>query len=671
MKILIVDDTPTNLKLLRAVLQGENFEIVEAPDGVQALAVLDREPIDAIISDILMPNMDGYRLCEEVRRSERFYHLPFIVYTSTYNSPADERLATDMGADKYIKKPAPIKEITDALSEIMRREPRRRPQHLPPQKELSLAKLYNEALVNKLEQKNQELSAQTEVLRASEEKFRQMAESINEVLWITHADMSAMLYVSPSYETVWGRTCRSLYEKPRSFIEAIHEEDRPGMQAALNELSRGEKFDREYRVVRPDGQIRWVHARGTAIPDWSGVPYRLVGIAEDITKRKDAEQKFRQAQKMEAVGQLAGGVAHDFNNLLMVIQINLELVLMKEKNLGPESKDHMAGIAHAADRAGALTRQLLTFSRSQAMQMQLLDLNDLSSSFAKMLRRIVGENIRVKNDYAPKLPPIKGDPGMIEQVLMNLAINARDAMPGGGQLIIGTDAVEIDEARAKLHAGTRAGAYTCLSVRDTGTGIAPENMHRIFEPFFTTKGVGKGTGLGLATVFGIAEQHNGWVEVSSQLGVGTTFRVYFPATSEVMAVTDSTASFGNHNGHEKILLVEDETIVRAVVLQTLENHGYSVVEADSASSAQKIWGEQGGNIDLLIADVVMPGGQTGLDLVEILRVLKPELKVLLTSGYSADLAHSDLAHARGITLLQKPFSTRVLAETVRKCLASG
>ena len=335
MKVLIVDDTPANLRLLRAVLEGENFEVVEATDGVQALAALERDPVEAIISDILMPNMDGYRFCHEVRRNERFYHLPFIIYASTYNSPADEKLALDMGADKFIKKPAaPIREITQALEDIIRRGPRRRTQILPPQ-ELNLAKLYNETLVNKLEEKNQELSEQTEVLRVSEEKFRQLAGHLNEVLWITSADLGTVLYISPSYEKVWGRTCQSLLRPSLSFTETVHEEDRPGLRTALERFRRGEKFDFEFRVVRPDGLIRWVQARGTAIRNEAGAIYRVAGIAEDITRRKEIEKQFRQAQKMEGIGQLAGGVAHDFNNLLSIIGGNLELHLMTAQESQP------------------------------------------------------------------------------------------------------------------------------------------------------------------------------------------------------------------------------------------------------------------------------------------------------------------------------------------------
>jgi two-component system, cell cycle sensor histidine kinase and response regulator CckA len=249
--------------------------------------------------------------------------------------------------------------------------------------------------------------------------------------------------------------------------------------------------------------------------------------------------------------------------------------------------------------------------------------------------------------------------------------NARDAMPNGGQLIIGTELVVVDLVRAKLNPRMRVGNFVCLSVRDTGTGIAPENMSHIFEPFFTTKGVGKGTGLGLATVFGIAEQHNGWVEVSSEVGIGTTFRVLLPLTSENVAGSESTASQKVRGGIEKVLLVEDEKGVRDVLLQTLENYGYTVLEADSGIAAQKIWAQQGGQIDLLITDMVMPGGLTGLELANLLLAIKPPLKVLIMSGYSAELARGDLGYSKGVTYLQKPFSTRVLAETVRKCLDAG
>ena len=668
MKVLIVDDMPGNLKLLRAVLEGEKIEVREASDGVQALAVLAREPIDAVISDILMPNMDGYRFCAAVRRDERLHHLPFIIYSSTYNSPVDKKLAADMGVDKFISKPSPIHQIISVLHEIMQRGPRSEFSPLPPQNELNLTKLYNETLVNKLEQKNLELSEQTAALRDNEEKFRQLAENISEFCWISEADSFETLYASPAYEKIWGRSCQSLYDNPMSFLEAIPETDRVRIQAGMEGMKRGEVFDTEYRVVRPDGTVRWVHARGTGVRNEEGVVYRLVGIVDDITQRKSTEDQLRQAQKMEAIGQLAGGVAHDFNNLLTIIGANLELLLMSDEKLRPESKQYLSEIDHAADRAATLTRQLLAFSRSEAMHPQVLDLTQLIATFTKLLGRVLGEDVRLVNDFAPVLPSVKVDAGMIEQVLMNLAVNARDAMPAGGRLIIRTEALTIDKDYIVENPRAREGHFVCVSVEDIGTGIAPENMPRIFEPFFTTKGVGKGTGLGLATVFGIAEQHKGWVDVSSQVGVGTTFRVYLPVTTEELATSETSFREKARGGGERILVAEDDRAVRAVMTEILKRHGYTIFEADSGLAARQIWMRENGNIDLLLTDMVMTGGVTGLELAEMLRTEKPQLKVVLTSGYSSVLVSSDVLTSKKLAFLKKPFSPQTLAETIRKNL---
>jgi two-component system, cell cycle sensor histidine kinase and response regulator CckA len=636
LKILLVEDNPDDAKLVLRELKRGGFEPISQRVDTEAafLESLHSEP-DFILSDYAMPEFSGLRALELLNKSG--LEIPFVLVSGTIGEDIAVE-AMKLGAADYLLK--------DRLARL------------------------GPAVQQALEQRRlrQERRQAQEALRASEERFRQFAESTSEVLWLTSADLSKILYISPSYEKVWGRTCQSLVERPVSFTEAIHEEDRGAVLAALEKHLQGEEMDAEYRIVRPDGQIRWIHAHGTAVRDETGAIRHLGGIAEDITRRRATEQQLRQAQKMEGIGQLAGGVAHDFNNLLAIIGGNLELFLMTVKNLDPYAREYLSHIGHAADRAATLNRQLLTFSRSEAMQMQPLNLNELTASFTKMLRRIVGEHIRVQNDFAPTPPPIKADPGMLEQILMNLAVNARDAMPNGGQLIIGTEVVLMDQDRVKLNPRMRAGHFVCLSVRDTGAGIAPENMSRIFEPFFTTKDVGKGTGLGLATVFGIAEQHKGWVDVSSEVGVGTTFRVYFPISSEELAVPNLTVGQKVRGGTEKVLLVEDEKGVRDVVLLTLENYGYVVVQADSAISAQRIWAEHGGQIDLLITDMVMPGGLNGLDLVDMLRAQKPALKVMLTSGYSADLARGDLAQARGISFLRKPFSTRVLAETVRKCL---
>ena len=300
--------------------------------------------------------------------------------------------------------------------------------------------------------------------------------------------------------------------------------------------------------------------------------------------------------------------------------------------------------------------------------MQVLDLNELLAKFTKLLGRILGENVRVHSEFGPALPSIKADAGMIEQIVMNLAVNARDAMPAGGALTIRTEMQDFGAAEVSRHPGSREGSFVCLSVSDAGSGIAPENMARIFEPFFSTKGPGKGTGLGLATVFGIAQQHGGWVGVSSQPGAGTTFRVFLPATAEQLAPADANPGKKIRGGGEKILVVEDDAALREVVTEILLGEGYSVLGAGSGPAARQAWKKDFRSIDLLLADMLVPGAETGLELAGVFRKEKPELKVVLMSGYTTQLVSSEMLSSKRLTFLRKPFLPHVLAEMVRASL---
>ena len=398
------------------------------------------------------------------------------------------------------------------------------------------------------------------------------------------------------------------------------------------------------------------------------------GALDRITteeKLRTAQQQLRQSQKMEAIGQLAGGVAHDFNNMLAVIGGNAELLLMDADQHTPETQDGLKQITAASERAANLTRQLLAFSRKQVMQSQPLVLNEVIADLTKMLKRIIGEHIDLQCHYADPLPFVQADAGMIEQVLVNLAVNARDAMPQGGQLLITTEAVSLDADCARTHPEARAGEFVCLTVADTGTGIAPEHLPRIFEPFFTTKELGKGTGLGLATVYGIVKQHQGWIEVSSQLGAGATFNIFLPAIpAPAKTVAASKAEAGLPGGSETILLVEDDYGVRVITRRVLESHGYKVYEASTAPEALELWRSRAEEIALLLTDIVMPQGVTGRDLAEQLRALRPTLKVIFLSGYSADVIGKDtdsLQRSKSL-FIQKPCSTDTLLGTVRRCL---
>jgi CheY-like chemotaxis protein len=380
------------------------------------------------------------------------------------------------------------------------------------------------------------------------------------------------------------------------------------------------------------------------------------------------ETQFRHAQKLESVGQLAAGVAHDFNNILTVIQGYADCLLAQSPR-EPTTARALKQISDAARRAAALTRQLLMFSRKQVIQLKVLDLNAVLQNLANMLPRLLGEDVALEFNYAPTLPRIEADTGMLEQIVMNLAVNSRDAMPKGGKLFVGTSGLEVDEDYVSQHPESRPGTFVRLTVTDTGCGMDGQTLDRIFEPFFSTKEVGKGTGLGLATVYGIVKQHRGWIEVSSQLGCGTTFKIYLPATARQSETTGapSTAPHSVRGGKETILLVEDEPVLREFVREILGQYEYRVIEAASGIEALKAWDEHEGQIDLLLTDMVMPEGMTGSEVAAQLRKRKPKLKVIFTSGYSSEVIGKDLSQSN-MTFLSKPYLPPQLAQLVRQCL---
>ncbi|HYU15444.1 MAG TPA: PAS domain S-box protein, partial [Candidatus Acidoferrum sp.] len=506
-----------------------------------------------------------------------------------------------------------------------------------------------------------------EALRASEQRFRQVTENIDEVFWLTDVGMSEMIYISPAYERVWGRTCESLHARPISWMEAVHPEDQARVREAVLRLRVDGTYNLEYRIVRPDGAVRWIRDRAFPIADAGGRVYRIAGVAEDVTARRQLEEQLQQSQKMDAIGQLAGGIAHDFNNMLVVIQ--LQASLLAEAESGAELKEGVQQILAATERASNLTRQLLTFSRREVRQVRNIDLGEVSGAMVALLRRLLGEDIALETHFAPGLPLVSADPGMMEQVVMNLAVNARDAMPAGGRLAISLDPVTVDEAHAAAHPQAASGRYVCLGVSDSGSGIAPENLSRIFEPFFTTKEVGRGTGLGLATVFGIVQQHQGWIEVTSEVGRGTAFRVFLPALEpSAVESADAAAAQVSPGGSETILLVEDDAAVRKLARVVLDRCGYRVLEADSGAAALALWAARTAPVDLLFTDLVMPGGMSGQDLAAEMMSRQPGLKVVYTSGYTNDILNRRLRLEPGRNFLQKPYPAHELAATVRRCL---
>jgi signal transduction histidine kinase/ActR/RegA family two-component response regulator len=442
---------------------------------------------------------------------------------------------------------------------------------------------------------------------------------------------------------------------PREFLPAQ-------VAQIVSDCLTGERNEVRLRTEQDRRKLGW---RFHPVPT-SGVVHCYI---EDITERLDLESQLLQSQKMESIGQLAAGVAHDFNNLLTIIQGHAGL--MAGRPAAPrEILDSAHAISFAADRAAGLTRQLLMFSRKGVMQVKPLDLRETVGQLGKMLRRMVGETVTLEFTPPATLPLIHADSGMVEQVIMNLVVNARDAMARGGVIQLQVTVVNFTPEDAETHAQARAGEFVCLRVTDNGTGMDPATQARIFEPFFTTKEVGKGTGLGLATVYGIVKQHEGWIEVQSELGVGSTFQVFFPVARQTAAPdAAAAATTGGQGAGELILVVEDEPVLRDLAQVILTECGYRVVSASSGPEALEVWESKGGAVDLVITDMVMPNGMTGVELAEALLERKPSVRIIFTSGYTMDeVSTTFLKRHNDARFLQKPYSRDVLTTNIRQAL---
>jgi PAS domain S-box-containing protein len=455
--------------------------------------------------------------------------------------------------------------------------------------------------------------------------------------------------------------------KTLTFGEITHPEDRSVDEQQAGRLFSGEigSYKRRKRYIRKDGAVVWGDLTVAIVRNPDKSPIHALAMVENATTHKLLEDQLRQSQKMEAIGRLAGGIAHDFNNLLTAILGYAEL-LVNDTREGDPLRSSAVSIREAAERAASLTRQLLAFSRKRAASSQILNLNTVIAETEKMLRRLLGEDIEIIIRTSPGLPDIKADPGQISQILLNLAVNARDAMPKGGKLVIETMVAELDSNFPAVHLGAQPGKCAVLVVSDTGVGMTAEVRSHLFEPFYTTKEMGKGTGLGLSTVYGIVRQSGGNIWVYSEPGLGTTFKIYFPAASGE-AVASAAAPSISHTGSadETILLVEDDEFILELAKQILAKEGYTVLPARTVEDAEKLC--RGNRVDLLLTDVVMPG-LSGKAFSERLRILRPEMKVLYMSGYTEEAMEQHGLLDPDIALVQKPFAPRELSSRVRAVL---
>ena len=643
LRILHLEDQPNDALLVEAALKRDELDcqVQVVATREDYLAVLAGGGLDLILSDYSLPGFDGMTALSIARQQAP--DVPFLFVSGAMGEDAAvESLRS--GATDYVLKqrltrlgPAVARALNEAAERRARREAEdalRREQH------------FLRAVLDSL---------QTGVVACDSTGTVTL---FNRAARETHGLPNAPL---PAMERARHYKLLSADGKTR-----MPDEDLPLFRAL-----RGERVRDAVLVIAPsNGPARTVLVSGQPIVDDLGQSLGAVVAQHDVTEHRHLEAQLRQAQKLEAIGLLAGGIAHDFNNLLTAIMGYGQLMQNRQQEEDPAFSDTQE-ILKAADRAASLTRQLLAFSRQQVLDLRVLDLNAVVTDLHKMMRRLIGENIDLLTVPAANLGRIKADRGQLEQVLINLVVNARDAMPSGGKLTIETANVDLDEGYARSRIELKAGRYVFVAVSDTGCGMSPEVVARIFEPFYTTKEQGKGTGLGLSTVHGIVKQSDGHIEVYSEQGTGTTFKIYLPHVEEAAEATAPPVSSAKpRHGRETILLVEDEEVIRRVITQSLESHGYHVLTAEDGSQAIAFCEGSDQPIDLLITDVVMPL-MSGPQLVHRMASLRPELPVLYISGYTDHaLVHQGHREA-GSAFLQKPFTPDVLARKVREVLDLG
>jgi PAS domain S-box-containing protein len=655
-RVLIVDDNADQLTLVSRLLVNAGFQVQTAPDAQSGFDLALREEPELVISDVTMPLINGFEFCNMIRGNETLSTTPVLLVSALQIDTESIVEGLHTGANDYLEIP------------------------------------YDPAVLIAKAHRLIDLNRVVEDLHKEKERMRFAIAAARSGLWEWNM-VTGNLFWSDDLQKIHGMKPGDFGGDIESFIAQVHEEDREFVEHSLNQTREiGCEHLIQYRIVWPDGGMHWVEGRGAVIRNRRGQPVQMIGLCTDITERKEAEtflkasheelemrveeraaehrkleEQLQQSQKLEAVGRLAGGIAHDFNNLLTAIIGYSQLSLRRLPESSP-IRPHLDEIKLAGDRAAALTRQLLTFSRKQVLQPKVLDLNAIVSEMEKLLLRTIGEDIDLRTALGPNVGNVLADPSQMEQVIMNLVVNARDAMPQGGRLTIETTREFLDKSYAQQHVEFSPGPHVLLAVSDTGTGMDADTQEHLFEPFFTTKEEGKGTGLGLSTVYGIVKQSGGNIWVYSELGHGTTFKIYFPfAAGPADPLIHQSPSAELMAGTETILIVEDHEVVRRLVVEVLGASGYQVLEAESPEAALSLCHDHPENIQLLLTDVVMPG-MSGRDVAIRAAALHPEMRILFMSGYADQAIVHHGVLDEGTNFIQKPFSPHALAIKVREVL---
>lgn len=676
-RVLVVDDREENLYFVEALLRGNGFAVERAPHGEEALRMARKTLPDIVVSDLLMPVMDGYTLLRHWKADPDLNGVPFVVYTATYTEAQDEELALSLGADAFIVKPAEpdvlLARIRD-VHEQARTTPASAPR-VPTGDEESRLEAYNQVLVRKLEQKMLQLEAANRQLHSDLEERTRAKEALERssaLLRIAgraaHLGGWSLRLGEPT--VMWSdETCaihdvsaghRPTLEEAAAFAVPDH---RTGLRAAFEACIRtGEAFDVEVAILTAQGRKVWIRAIGEPVRDAAGAVVGLQGAVQDISERRDLEQRLLRSQRMESIASLTSGMAHDLNNVLAPILLSLEL--LRDEEVGEEVRESLETIEACATRGSEMVRQVLSFARGVEEPRGRVDVHRVVEDAAKIVRDTFPGSVEFTSSLLEDLWPVDGDPTQIHQVLMNSLINARDAMPGGGALTMTVDQVRIDEHYAAMSGNAEPGRYVRISVTDSGTGMPADVLPHIFDPLYTTKEAGTGTGLGLSTVATVMRGHGGFVSVYTEVGRGSTFRFHFPVAHGDGSLVEAARSRAELEGHgERLLVVDDEASVRSITQHTLEAFGYAVLTAETGDEALAWVRTRAGDIDLVVTDLAMPN-MDGAALVRALREVAPGLPVVAVSGMGGTPEDERVAGLGADGYLSKPYTAEELLTVI-------
>lgn len=670
MKALIVEDNDDDRRLLKEAMKYYGWEVLDAPDGEIAFDLAIKEKPAVIISDILMPKIDGFELIWMIKQNEETKNIPFIFYSAVYTGDKEKKLTMALGAEAFIEKPKEPEELHRKIFEIVEQCQIKKSSRLPDMeliiKEQDFLKKYSSIVAAKLDEKVKELSELNKKYFKLYNEYRNFLDSLPDAIYLIDSDLK-IVWINKTVERNFERNADEILGK--HCYNFFHNMDTPCAICPVQKAFKTGNIESVEKTI-PDGKV-W-EIRAVPIKDEKGNVVNVIEIARNITEEKKTQEQLIHAQKMEGIGILAGGIAHDFKNMLTPIIGFAQLIKTAVDKNSPIYR-YAENIIAAGQKASFLVQGLLAFSRKQIFNIKPVVIDDLIRDFLKIISRVIGEDIELKLNLNSGNHMVIADITQLQQVLMNLVTNARDAMPKGGVLTISTELIDIDENFIEFHGFGEVGKYILISVTDTGIGMDETVKSKIFEPFFTTKPVGKGTGLGLAIVYGIVKQHKGYINVYSELGIGTTFKIYLPVSEEKKEIekkeilTDLKLLQGEG---ELILLAEDNENVRDYIRTVLQEVNYKVIEAKDGQECIDKFLENKDDIKLVLLDVIMPI-KNGKEALEEIKKIRPEIKYIFISGYSSDIIFERGIVEKEIEYLSKPISPIVLLQKVKAILSKS